>query len=297
MTINMFVNEIIDFLKKKETEYTFNTKEILKNNGNKRHAIEVTGIEGNMCPCIYMDGYYEEYKNGTMNMNEIVQDILVVMKKSISHESFNIASFMDWETVKCKISCRLINKKTNLELLQDVPYRDFLDLAIVYQVRIDGMDKNGVASILIHNAHLKIWEKDEKDLYQTLIENMTNDSKTVFRSMGEVINELDPKEDKKAFEGDISMYVLSNSWGVNGASEIVHIRKMEELAQKIGGDFIVLPSSVHETILIPANADLNVKELAIMVKAVNDTQVAPEEILSYHVYRFYSDRKELQIVA
>lgn len=72
-------------------------------------------------------------------------------------------------------------------------------------------------------------------------------------------------------------------------------RLLQEFADRVGSDVFILPSSIHETLLIPANADMDTEYLRDMVRTVNRTKVAPDEILSDNVY-YYSrltDRVEL----
>jgi len=89
------------------------------------------------------------------------------------------------------------------------------------------------------------------------------------------------------------MYVLSNADKLNGAAAILDSKTMEDISEKLGGDFIVLPSSIHEVIVLPVNEDMDRQTLEAMVQDVNAGQVAPEERLSDHVYMYDSQAKEL----
>ena len=65
--------------------------------------------------------------------------------------------------------------------------------------------------------------------------------------------------------------------------------------RQIGEEFYVLPSSIHEVILLPVSYSGNPAELEALVKEVNETCVTPEDYLSGHVYRYFSDTGELKI--
>ena len=89
------------------------------------------------------------------------------------------------------------------------------------------------------------------------------------------------------------MYVLSNADKLNGAAALLDAKTMEDISEKLGGDFVVLPSSIHETIVLPLNEDMDRHTLEAMVQDVNATQVAPEERLSDHVYAYDAKEHEL----
>lgn len=89
-----------------------------------------------------------------------------------------------------------------------------------------------------------------------------------------------------------TMYVLTNNTKVNGAAAILNDDIRQEIAEKVG-DFYMLPSSIHETLIIPKDAGMEFKELEQMVQEVNQTQVAPGERLSDHVYEYDAKEHEL----
>ena len=91
------------------------------------------------------------------------------------------------------------------------------------------------------------------------------------------------------------MYVLTNQNKLNGASCILYEHLLELFADRLGADLYILPSSVHEVILIPATSDTSFAELSRMVKEVNETQVSPEEILSDHVYYFSRNSRSIRM--
>ena len=85
--------------------------------------------------------------------------------------------------------------------------------------------------------------------------------------------------------------MASNQERIHGAGVIAYPDFMEEAAKRLGGDFYVLPSSIHEVLLVPDTPDVSAVELQKMVQSVNMEQVAPEERLSDHVYHYDSKEK------
>ena len=93
------------------------------------------------------------------------------------------------------------------------------------------------------------------------------------------------------------MYVLTNRSKLFGASELLRLDTLREIAGKLQDNLMILPSSLHEVIILPEKESPSGKEAAEMVKAVNDSELAPDEILSDHVYRFDRGREEIYIAA
>jgi hypothetical protein len=93
---------------------------------------------------------------------------------------------------------------------------------------------------------------------------------------------------------DETMFVLSNKEGVYGAAAVLDRKIMRKVVETIGSSFYLLPSSIHEWIVVPATPDMDVKQLEAMVRSANASVVSPEERLGDRVYR-YTMRNGLQI--
>ena len=91
------------------------------------------------------------------------------------------------------------------------------------------------------------------------------------------------------------MYVCSNSQKVNGAGVILYKDLLKQFAEKTGSDFYILPSSIHETLLVPVSDQMEVEALRSMVREVNATQVAPEEVLSDNVYIYRREDDKISL--
>ena len=98
--------------------------------------------------------------------------------------------------------------------------------------------------------------------------------------------EAEDAEGQDAFLQEAQMKVLSNTRRIEGAVCILYPGVLESLAREEGHDLYILPSSIHEVILLPDTGAPSAEELKRMVREVNDTQVAPEEVLSYSLYRY-----------
>lgn len=208
---------------------------------------------------------------------------------------------MDFESVKEKLVYKLINTEKNRELLKDVPHVEFLDLSIVFQY-IVSKDEEITVSILIHNAHMRLWKVSVEEVYRIARNNtqnlmgyeMLNMEDIVLEMMNmEKVCDLEDMGEMKELSHNTPMYVLTNKSRLFGAVCIIYPDLLKDFACAIKSGFYVIPSSVHEVILVPSEDTFEADEIRRMIKKINDTQVKPEEILSYSLYYFDKDKNKL----
>ncbi len=239
--------------------------------------------------------------NGRTTFVKVINDVMGTYHKNKIDQSVDMRYFLNYEKVKQRIVYKLINTEKNKELLNDIPHIEFLDLSIVFQYLVTQEDL-GMAAILIHNVHQKLWEVSIEDLYQAAKENTHTLLEYEIKSMSEVLCEireeegLEESDDDYMMEisGSVPMYVLSNKQRVEGAACMLYSDLLHHFSDKIGKSFFIIPSSIHELLLLPADHDVEDLEVKRMIKEINDTQVSAEEILSYSLY-FY-DRQSEEVV-
>lgn len=138
-------------------------------------------------------------------------------------------------------------------------------------------------------------------LHEIAIHNLAK-SEIVFKSMKDALMEImfpdgvpeeDPLAEILSAEDEIPMYVLSNAEKLNGAASVLDKDTMETISEMLGGDFVVIPSSIHEVIILPMDDNVDKDELEGIIREVNTGQVAPEERLSYHAYQYDSGKHAL----
>jgi hypothetical protein len=228
---------------------------------------------------------------------------LILYEKSRVETNFDVEFFADFEKVKGRIVYKLINYQKNQEILKEIPHRKIFDLAIVYYCLISN-DSIGNATILIFNKHMDMWGVLEEELYSISERNTERLLGMEIKNMDDIMMEIlqdsvdgrmGGEESRQVMEsmkedGKRSpMYVLTNREKMNGAICILYSQVLNDFAQAIGNDLFILPSSIHEVILVPAEPGITKEELERMVKEVNETQVEEEEVLSNQVY-FFSRR-------
>ncbi|MDD3141182.1 MAG: DUF5688 family protein [Lachnospiraceae bacterium] len=197
------------------------------------------------------------------------------------------------EFKKEKFFACLVNKSENAELLASVPHREFLDMAIICRVFFNESKSGDIASSIITNDLLTREIKlDENELLDLAISNTRNLFPVTFRSMSEIISEMMGMPADMASEiAGPGMYVISNNKGLNGATNIIYTDVLEDIAKKIGEKFYIIPSSIHECIVIPISDDVNESDedkIAEMIYEVNSSQVDESERLSNNLYMYIS---------
>lgn len=301
MNFEEFTEKVFGEIRKKaDGAFDVQINAVIKNNGVKLTGIAATA-EG--CgPCVYLNDFYEEYENGKMGPEKAADEVYGLLMKHLKDaRSIDMSGFLDWETIKGSIYVKLINAEQNKEQLGTIPHRPFLDLAAVYYAVAGDFGIQGTSTVLIRNEHMERWGQDEDALYQAAMSNMRSDGKPDFKSMKDVIKDILPDAadliEEREHGLDSGMYVLTNLRKCFGASELLDKNTLLMIADKVRDGFIVLPSSLHEVIILDPNNAAEYEELAEMVKEVNDTQVSEEERLSYHVYVYSRNEEMLKIVA
>lgn len=209
---------------------------------------------------------------------------------------------MNFEDLKDSLTVKVVNTENNKDYLADKPTEQIEDMSVVFAAVVKETDE-GRMTLPITNEIMESMGVDQQQLKETALANIS-DQDYSFKSMRDVlvgmmfpdgIPENDPMVDLMLPPEDAGtqMYVLSNTQNVNGASEILNQKAMDEIAEKLGGDFIVLPSSVHETIILPIDQGMDSNELEGMVQQINAGVVSDEDKLSDHVFQYDSESHEL----
>lgn len=268
--------------------------DVEKNNGVMLRAITIVNPDSNISPTIYLNDFKKQYEE-THDIDEICNKIAELNEKHEAVE-FDVDSVVNFSKVKTRICAKLISRERNRNLLKNVPYREFLDLAVVYFVSLEEME---FASILIHDNLLERWGVTEEELYSCAMQNMPKLFPENILPMSEVLKDMlsveaMPEEAFAVIEDTI--YVATNQSKIFGAAVLLYPRFLEHEAEALGRNFYIIPSSVHEVLIIPAEKiEQDADELLEMVKEVNTTQVSDEEVLSDNVY--YYDREKNEVKA
>ncbi len=321
MTLEQFVNKV----RNAACAYlgdglTITAQKIMKNNG-----VELTGLifmerGRDIAATIYLDSYYEEYEEG-MPLGEIVRKIIQAYEEHRPMEKLDLDFFRDYGQVRPRLACRLVNLEKNRELLEQVPHQVWLDLAVVPCCILLG-DELGCACILIRYSHIRRWKIEEDELLQDARTNMQQILRPecvpmkdflyemMRRAVAEQLPEAEPGKEaeqeqlldrvaglltRRRTSGGKEMFILSNTQHFYGASVLLYPDVLRTLAGRKKG-FFILPSSVHEVLLLADTGRESRFELYQMVNEVNERNVPQEEFLSDNVYYFGREEGRIRIL-
>ncbi len=296
MEMKDFASRVCDSVRAElGTGYRVEMKEVRKNNSVVLHGLMILAQGRNVAPTIYLEGFLEAYEAG-MPYEAILRKILDAYRNNVPAEGVNMDFFRSFDKVRDRICYRLIGKRENEELLEEIPYIDFLDLAICFYYAYQD-DDLGHGSILIYNSHMEMWDTCTAELFGLAKRNTPKLFPWRCCSLDEAIAEVMGESVGQA-DGEplleIPLKALSNTIRVNGAACILYPGVLEELARQEGCGLYIIPSSIHEVLLLPATyTRMSANELKQMIMDVNSTQVAPEEVLSDTLY--YYDAKQEQV--
>ena len=270
--------------------YRVKLNDVMKNNGVVLRGITLMQDDSNISPAIYLNPYYDAYENGDTTLGTVIDEVIDTYERNKINRSIDMKFFLNYETVRSRIIFKLINTEKNRELLRDVPYIPFHDLSIVFQCLVSE-ERFGNASILIHNVHLQLWKVNARELYECALENTPLLQGYELADMNTVLEEMKAlggidDEEIEDMQQEVPMYVLSNKSRINGASCILYKDILKDFAMVVDKDLYVLPSSIHEVILLPSDGTQESEQLKEMVREINQSQVEKEEVLSDSVYYY-----------
>ncbi|SCY10881.1 DUF5688 family protein [Butyrivibrio sp. INlla14] len=237
-----------------------------------------------------VDQLFEKYQE-TGDYDQVLGGAVDAVQRGFENRpDIDLNSLTDYEAMKSKLSLEVISKETNADVLENVPHKDMEDMAVVYRFVLDS-DSAGRSSVLVTNNMLDNYGITPEQLNQDALENAPVIRPAEIKGMSEVMYEImgpdaeamgipqiDPKDEQ--------MFVATVPDKTGGAGVIAYPNFMEEAAEKVGGSYFVLPSSLHEVILVPDDGRMSASELENMVKEVNATQVDPQDKLTDHVYHY-----------
>lgn len=278
----------------KASQYT-----TVKNNGKVKKGLLIEAPGVNISPTIYLEEFYHRYLDGEL-VDELVQDILNFYRIVRCDRSMDTNDIEHYDTIQDKIVFKLVHTEKNRELLEGVPHIELLDLSIVFYVLLD-VNSQGTATMTVNNEHLQYWDVTADELLALARKNVTRllpaELFTMQQAVDEILRAVPGKRKnlliESVTEADDFMYVLSNPIRSFGAACIVYPEVLDMAGQVLGEDYYVLPSSVHEVVLVPASKGMKPEDMNAMVTEINQTQVAEEEILSNHAYLYQRETRRL----
>jgi len=266
---------------------------VMKNNGVILHGITLLA-GNNLAPTMYEENFFEMYKN-RKNMDQVVDYFFEQYNNECPGTNLDMEFFMDFDQVKSNICYKIINKNRNEELLGKIPHIAFMNLAICFYYSMDKLgDVRG--SILIHNEHMDMWKTNTQELYQYAASNTPKMLPVERIAIQDMLEGIPLDDEETPISPLDNMYVITNPERTYGAISLFYPGVLEETGEFFHGNYYIIPSSVHEMLLIRDSGIHQESYLKEMVKCVNSTAVSDEEYLSNHPYYYDLEQKKLRMV-
>lgn len=305
-----FADTIKGILEKRMADSEIEIREVEKNNCVILTGIAIRKKGSPIARTIYINQLFEAYQDG-MELQEIAGKIerICQTEKEPALQDFQIKELADFGKIRNKISLKLVNVERNKKRLETMTHRTFLDLAVIYDVRVTQI-ADVVGSVAVTNDMMEAWGVKEEQLYELALQNTVNRDRGVVKPLESLMQTLIGSGEKtkeethhyKDFDISIAeeiqetaLYVATNRSKTNGAAVLLYPDLLDSVGTLLG-DYFVLPSSIHETLLLPADGGMEPDALIQMVHEVNASVVAAEEVLSENVYRYDVAKKELSVI-
>lgn len=298
MEFNEFCNEIRDNIGEYLLGYDFDNiqlQEVTHNNNTPHTGLVISREDVNIAPTIYMEQYYRQYQD-TGDLDAVIKEIADVYKGSLeSTNDMPVEIFNQKEQYFSNCYLKVVNYEKNKEMLKDVPYKKFMDLAVTIRMLVR-VDETGMASAIVTHDHTSRLGINEKDLYAATLKNTEFLFPVRINKLEDVIRDLDSNGLVQEELPDTGIYVLSNLPRIAGATSILYAQdQITELAEEHGCGFYIVPSSTREVLLCPDNDEMDPEMLQRTAMEVNEYVVSDTEFLSNSIYHFDKDRQEIKM--
>lgn len=273
-------------------EAEIDTGKVLKNNGQSYDGLRISRTAGEKTvPVIRIDEILEKYKKSGMGMEQCIRETVRLRDQygGDTEVARFVSKIMDWDFVKENVYPILLSTCENRELLQELVSVPMLDLSVAYIIRGELLEDGG-GCVKISRLLLRKYGIDQQTLHGCAMKNMRKDGYR-FYDLDEMFRGLLPCRNS----GQMKMYVFTNEVNLYGAVGILDKGKLKNFA----GDrnLYILPASIHETILVPADNDEDCSFLDSLVSEVNEALVEKDERLSDHCYYYDAKRNEIRLCA
>lgn len=272
---------------------------VWKNNGVKKEVLMVKFPDMNFAPSIYLEPFYSWYLEGR-DMETVVNKFMEILEEDEPAECVEKASdfLHNWDEVKNNLILCVVNGERNSHLKEKYVHKEVLDLLAVVRIVLD-YGEEGMHSAIVTRAFLDAWSVSEDEVFSAAYSNMLGNF--TLHPLPQVIAHLMEERglevpEELNLEADPPIFVLSNKWALYGASAMLFKGVLQDFLQVHPGGFYVLPSSIHEVVLLPKMGNDDTSDWLKLVRSTNEQALDSTDFLSDNIYFFSKDSDELVLV-
>ena len=244
---------------------------------------------------------FAAYESGK-SYDEVVEQATNIVAEGFENQpSFSVEDFSNYDVMKEKLAIQVVSTERNTEMLEKIPHKEVEDMSMVCRFVV-GNNENEMGTVLVTNQMLESYGITGEQLFNDAAKYAPELRPSEIKGMADVLAEMMGVDVSELGETmgmpespELPMYVASTHDKMNGAGIIGYPGFMDMASEKVGGDFFLLPSSVHEVLLIPDDGKTDYRNLESMVREVNATQVELKDQLSDNVYHYDSKEKVFEL--
>lgn len=263
--------------------------EVVDNNDTKKEMLALETKDDPVIMRIHMDDIYKQYV-ATQDLEESKKQVVLLYRsrKQIPEEWMDYS----WEQIRSRIRIRLVRLKGNEEFLKNRPYKEVLDMTMIFVAALQKGEED--AAVHISLQHMRAWEIDTEELYRAAMENLEKEEFSL-TELGFYLSQMTGED----LQGGPDLYALTTENRMYGARAMFRKDMLKEVAAKKGSNLFILPSSIHEVLLLPESDGYHAEGLAAMVSTINHDPdiVRSEDVLTDSVYYYDRESGEVRIAA
>lgn len=289
--VEIIMDKLTDYLSKEYQQFKPHIYPVKKVNGIKYGITLITAgqdVTGDytVSPTAYIDDIYAEWSE--KSIGTVLKEVAEILTQRIEISK----AVLNLNNAKENIVFEVVNTEANLELLKKIPHKPFLDLSIIFRWVLDETMR---ASIVVTYELAEKMGLDVISLYDLAKNNTKRLMTPNVLPMRTVVAKILNVSEEEVKDADAGMWFVGNEKKIYGASSILYQDMLQELAEEKESDLFIIPSSIHE-LLVLLEADGHTADfISDMVNEVNMTQVEPEERLSNSVYFFSRETGKVSI--
>ena len=298
MDFKEFVNKLEQDLKDAMADIspgaTVDVRSVEKLQEGSYTGITISPAGGNVGMNLNANQLFDQMQDGQSYEGVLAVAVSTAERGLHDMPAVDVSELMNYEAAKKYLCFDVVGSDRNADMLEKVPHTDKENISMVYRLQLDSTE-NGAATVLITNAMMEQFGVTKEQLHADAMENAQEIRPADFRTMAAVMAEMMGMPEEMMADMAPPMYVATNQDKVQGAAVMFYPDFMDQAAKELGGDIFILPSSVHEVLILPDDGNMNAQEWKEMVTSINASEVSPEDRLTDSVYHYDAQERIFEL--
>lgn len=276
------------------------TEEVRKINDQCLHGVRIEqegALEkGDAVPTYYMEELYQAYLHD-VDLDFLIGELAKAYMNTLRCGPLpaEVVPDMEYRTIRRRVGLRLVGKDYNREFLKTVPYKDVGNgYALLCDVQLKASD-GGIFSTLVTNEMAEDYHYDMDALFKEALDNAWKSKAATLQGAGE-LGARSASEKTAGPYAQETCYVLTTDRPRFGAAALFYPGTQAMIAHVLQEDYIAIPSSLHEFMIVRASCVGNPGDLYQFLREANRTIVSPDEVLSDKILKYSRSTGTLSVL-